>query len=155
MFLYQYILLAGFSCLLLNRRTRFAAFTFLVGWSVYTVTTLGADYTQYYVSAAIIETTIAVVLNERHKYIAYLGYSLIPLNIYGLLVHSDPDGRSIYILIYAAVSIIQFIILFCRLIPDGIRRYIKQRFTICHHNYDCVKTCAKVYGNTPSHKEEK
>ncbi len=155
MFLYQYILLAGFSCLLLNRKTRFAAATFLLGWVFYIVTTIGVDETRYYAMSAVIETTIAIVLNRNYRYVAYLGYSLILLNIYGLSVHTNTDGKNNYIVIYAVVSITQFILITSRLIPDGICRILNQRFFIRNINYDCRKTCVKVYKTTAANSEQK
>ena len=155
MFLYQYILLAGFVCLLFNEKTRFASAVFLTGWVVYLLVTIGASTAFYYIASASIETAIATALNNKHKYISYLGYSLIAVNIYGLSVHLDIDGRNNYIVIYAVVSIAQFILLLTRLIPDGIRRLCIQRITLRYRNFDGSKTCAKMYKNTSKGKDLK
>ena len=140
--------MTGFTCLLLNKKTRFASSVFLAGWAVYLLVTVGASTATYYIASAAIETSIAIILNDRHKYVAYLGYSLIAVNIYGLLVHADAGGRNLYIIIYAAISITQFILLLSWLLPDGIRGLRIQRSNVRGHNYDCGEACDIMRKNT-------
>ena len=143
MYFYQYILLAGFACLLFNKNTRFASGVFLLGWIIYFITTFGAEYEFYFLASATIETVIAVTLNNRYRLVSYLGYSLLLLNIIGLLLHVC-DIRFYYDFAYALISCAQFSLLLLRIIPNGICRLHNEHFMVRVINYDSRGSYARM-----------
>ena len=152
MYIYNYILLVGFVGLYFNHKTKFAAETFLFGWAVYLLMVFGIGFKYYFLLSAAIELAIAYRLNYKYRAVAYVSYSLILVNIAGLILHIN-GVKSYYDDIYAVLSITQFALLLSRLIPDGIRRLLVQRITLRGHNYDGGKTCAKMYKTTPTDKK--
>lgn len=128
--------MAGFVCLLFNKETRIAGSVFIAGWAIYTVTTLNAGTAFYYMSAATIEAGIAYVLNKRHRAVAYLGYSLILVNIYGLLLYKLRISPISYDIIYAVISITQFLLLLSRLALNGINRLPPEHFMVRLVDFD-------------------
>ena len=155
MYLYQYILLAGFACLLFNPKTRFASLIFLSGWVVYTASTLSVSTAYYYMSAGTIEASIAYLLNKRYRAIAYLGYSLIFVNFYGLMLYSNKVGPLSYDVIYAIISITQFLFLLARALPNGINRLPAKHPLVRAVNFDSRKAYDIMYKNTPKKGENR
>jgi hypothetical protein len=147
MYFYQYILLAGFSCLLFNKDTRFAASVFLTGWAVYLIGTIGFEYKFYFLASATIETAIAFTLNKNYRLVAWLGYALIPVNILGMILHIN-DIKIYYDVIYALISVTQLILLIARVIPNGINRLPDKHFMVRVLNFDSRGTYGIMYKNT-------
>tara|TARA_R110000851_G_scaffold85201_2_gene185394 strand:+ start:120 stop:533 length:414 start_codon:yes stop_codon:yes gene_type:complete len=135
MFIYQYVLLLGFAGLYFNKETKLASTAFLLGWSVYLIAVLGSNFEQYFILSAAIELCIAYSLNKKYKYVAYVSYFLILVNVAGLIMHIN-GIKNYYNDIYAALSIYQFSLLLIKLVPDGIRRCCIQCITFCTRNYD-------------------
>lgn len=135
MYLYQYILLAGFTCLLFFRETRFASSVFLSGWIVYLVSTIGMEYKFYFLASATIETAISYTLNKKHRLVSWLGYSLILVNISGLILHIY-GIKLYYDVTYAVISVTQFLLLLARLLPSGILRLSEQCWLVRLINFD-------------------
>lgn len=148
MYFYQYILLAGFVCLLLNDRTRFASSVFLAGWAVYTISTLSASTAFYYMAAGTIEAAIAYTLNRRYRVIAYLGYLLIFVNFYGLMLYKNGIGPLSYDVTYAIISITQFLFLLARVLPNGLNRLPAKHFMVRAVNFDSRGAYGRMYKNT-------
>ena len=148
MYFYQYILLAGFVCLLFNKETRFPASVFLCGWVIYTLSTLSVSTAFYYISAATIEAAIAYSLNKRHRAVAYLGYLLIFVNIYGLMLYRNKIGPLSYDVIYAIISVTQFLFLLVRAIPNGLNRLPAKHFVVRAVNFDSRGAYGRMYKNT-------
>jgi hypothetical protein len=146
-YFYQYILLAGFTCLLFNKETRVAAFVFLVGWVVYLLTTIGIDYEFYFLVSATIETAIAYVLNNKYRAVSWLGYTLIPVNIIGLKLHIHDIGVY-YDVAYAIISVTQFLFLMARAIPNGINRLHTEHFLVRAVNFDSRGSYDIMYKNS-------
>ena len=153
MYLYNYILLAGFSCLLFNKETRFAAFVFLTGWAVYFIFTYGAASSTYYIASATIEAVIAYVLNNKYRVVAYIGYLLILVNIYGLALIKNKVGPISYDMIYAVLSITQFLFLLARAIPNGINRLHTEHFMVRAVNFDSRGSYVRMYKNNKAKGE--
>jgi hypothetical protein len=153
MYFYQYILLAGFVCLLFNDKTRFAAFVFLAGWVIYTISTLSASTAFYYMSAGTIEAVIAYILNKRYRVIAYLGYLLIFVNFYGLMLYKNGIGPLSYDVIYALISVTQFLFLLARAVPNGINRLHTQHFMVRAVNFDSRGSYDRMYKNSKAKGE--
>jgi hypothetical protein len=147
-FLYQYILLAGFVCLLSRRNTKLAAATFLTAWAVYILITLDASATFYYGAAATIELTVAYLLNKRYRVVSWLGYSLILVNIYGLILYRNGIGPITYDVIYAIISVTQFLFLLVRVAPNGLNRLHPQHFVVRAVNFDSRGAYDRMYKNT-------
>ena len=147
MFLYQYILLGGFCCLLLSPKARFAASVFLVAWFVYVSLSLGSSVSFYYASAAGIELCIGYVLNARFKAVSYLSYALVSLNAYGFAAHFSESGKDIYIYLYLVMSITRFLFLLARAIPNGIgiNRLHPQCFVVRAINFDSRGAYDRMY----------
>jgi hypothetical protein len=144
-YFYQYILLAGFVCLLFNSRTRFASVVFLLGWAVYTISTLSVSTAFYYISAGTIEAAIAYTLNKRYRVIAYLGYSLIFVNFYGLMLYKNGISPVSYDTIYAVISVTQLLFLLMRAIPNGLNRLSPKHFVVRAVNFDSRGAYARMY----------
>ena len=147
MYTYNYILLAGFICLLFNKNTRFAAFVFLAGWALYLLLTIGASASFYYVASATIEVSIAYILNTKYRAVSYLGYSLILVNMYGLFLYKNGIGPISYDAAYALISITQFMFLLARAILNGIRLPTKH-FMVRAVNFDSRGAYGIMYKNT-------
>ena len=143
MYFYNYILLAGFVCLLFNRNTRFPASVFLLGWVVYFATTFGAEYKLYFLASATIETVISVILNAKYRLVSWLGYSLLLLNIVGLILHIN-NIKFYYDIAYALISCAQFSLLLLRIIPNGICRLHNEHFMVRVINYDSRGSYARM-----------
>jgi hypothetical protein len=154
MFIYQYILLLGFVGLYFNKATKLAASAFLLGWAVYIVAALGANFEQYFILSAIIELAIAYTLNEKYKHVSYVSYVLILVNIAGLILHIN-GIKDYYNHIYAVLSVYQFTLLIGRLILNGIHRRCIQCDTFCVSNYDSRQARVKVHKITPTDIKQK
>ncbi len=152
MYPYNYILLAGFTCLFFNVKTKEAATTFLIGWGVYLVAVYGTDFRYYFLLSATIELAIAYKLNSRYRVISYISYSLILVNIFGLILHIN-GIKWHYDFVYALLSIIQFLFLLARVIPDGISELHSKHIVVRCLNYDSGQAYGKMYRNTPTSKK--
>ncbi|HHZ70016.1 MAG TPA: hypothetical protein EYN54_07015 [Methylococcaceae bacterium] len=146
MYLYQYILLAGFTCLLFFRGTKFAAITFLTGWTVYLVSTPGLEYKFYFIAAATIETAIAFTLNNKYRLVSWLGYMLIPVNIVGLILHIN-EVKMYYDVTYALISVTQFLLLTIRAIPNGLNGLGAKHPLVRAVNFDSRGAYVIMYKN--------
>jgi len=149
MYFYQYALLAGFTCLLFSRKTRFAASVFLLGWIIYLSVIFDFSGSTYYAASATIEMCIGYALNKRFRLVSLLNYCLMSLNIYGFMVHMDDAGRDIYIYLYAIISITQFLFLLARALPNGINRLPAKHPVVRAVNFDSRKAHDIMYKNTP------
>ncbi len=153
MYLYQYILLAGFSCLFFKRETKFAATAFLTGWASYSLLTINVPTEVYYALSATTELVIAYVLNKRFRIVSYIGYFLIVVNAYGLLLYKLGLAPFSYDLIYALLSTIQFLFLLARATPNGIGKLHSKHIVVRCLNYDSGQAYGKMYRNTPTSKK--
>lgn len=140
MYFYQHVLLAGFVCLLLNRKTRVASASFLLGWVIYLFFVIDVATSYKYISCATIEMAIAYYLNKEYRVVAYLGYSLILVNIYGLILYKNGIGPITYDVTYAIISITQFMFLLARAIPNGINRLPDEHYMVRLVNFDSRQT---------------
>jgi len=147
MYSWQYILLAGFVCLLFKPNTRYAASLFLIGWSVYLIFVIDIATSYKYISCATIELVIAYNLNKHYRAVSYLGYSLILVNIYGVLLYKIGMSPTTYDAIYAIISIIQFLFLLARALPNGINRLSDESFMVRLVNFDSRQTRGIMYKN--------
>ena len=145
MYLYQYVLLAGFTCLLFNKETRFASMVFLFGWAVYLTMFIDAESTHKYMACATIEASIAYALNNKYRIVSYIGYSLIFVNIYGLILIKIKMLPVSYDIIYAILSVLQITFLVARVNLNGIYRLPEQCWLVRLVNYDSCKTRAIMY----------
>jgi len=148
MYTYNYILLAGFVCLLFNSRTRFASSIFLAGWAIYLLSTFNASTAFYYMASGTIEAAIAYTLNKRYRAIACLGYLLILVNFYGLMLYKSGVSPLTYDVIYAIISITQFLFLLMRAIPNGLNRLPAKHFMVRAVNFDSRGAYGRMYKNT-------
>jgi hypothetical protein len=148
MYNYQYMLLAGLTCLLFSKETRFAALVFLCGWAVYFVTTISASTSLYYIASATIEAAIAYTLNARYRAAAYLGYSLILVNIFGLFLYWMKMPALSYDIIYAIISVTQFSLLLARANLDGLSRLHNKHFVVRAVNFDSRGAYDRMYKNS-------
>jgi hypothetical protein len=144
MYFYNYVLLVGFACLYFNKNTRFASGVFLLGWAFYLLSTIGIEYKFYFLASATIETAIAVLLNQRYRLISYLGYSLLLLNIIGLILHVN-GVRFYYDFAYALISVTQFMLLLARAFPDGVNRLHTKSFVVRAVNFDSRGAHNRMY----------
>lgn len=145
MYIYQYILLAGLTCLLFNKNTRFSASVFLTGWLVYLILFIDAPSTYKYIACGVIEFSIAYALNKRHLVISFLGYFLILVNVYGLLLIKIKVGPLSYDIIYAIISITQFLFLLIRAMTNGITRLNNEHFIVFLANFDSRSAYDRMY----------
>ncbi len=152
MYLYQYILLVGFVGLFFNVKAKEAATVFLIGWGVYAVAVCGTDFRYYFLLSATIELAIAYKLNSRYRVISYISYSLILVNIFGLILHIN-GIKWHYDFVYALLSIIQFLFLLARATPNGIGKLHSKHIVVRCLNYDSGQAYDKMYTNTPTSKK--
>ncbi len=153
MYLYQYVLLAGFSCLFFRRETRFAASLFLIGWCAYLLFFIDAVSSYKYAACATIELSIAYALNKKNRVVAYMGYALVLVNVYGLVLIVEKRPPDTYDLTYALLSIIQFLFLLARAVPNGISELHSKHIVVRCLNYDSGQAYGKMYRNTPTSKK--
>ena len=147
MYIYQYVLLAGFVCLLLTPQARVAATCFLLGWLVYLVFIIDIDTSYKYISCGTIEVAISYYLNSMYRVVAYLGYSLLLVNIYGLLLFKNGVGPMSYDLIYAIISVTQFLFLLARALPNGLTRLPAEHPLVRAVNFDSRGAYAIMHKN--------
>ena len=148
MYIYQYLLFAGFLLLLTSNMTRDAALIFLVGWVVYLVVTIGASNSVYFVASGTIETAIAFYLNKRYRLVSYLGYSLLLVNVFGYFLYVNGISRGLYDLVYAIISVTQFLFLLARAIPNGLNRLHRKHFVVRAINFDSRGAYDRMCKNT-------
>lgn len=148
MYLFNYILLAGFVCLLFIKDTRFAASVFLCGWAVYIYAVLGLGEVNYYALSGTIECAIAYSLNKRHRAVSYLGYSLVVYNFLGFIVHSVNTEYPYYDIGYAIISVTQFLFLLARALPNGLNRLPAKHPLVRAVNFDSRKAYDRMYEST-------
>ncbi len=152
MYLYQYILLVGFVGLFFNIKTKEAAKTFFIGWGVYLVAVYGTDFRYYFLLSATIELVIAYRLNTRYRVVSYISYSLMLVNVFGLILHIN-GIKWYYDFVYALLSMIQFLLLLARTIPNGICRLHGKCFMVRCLNYDRGESYGKMYTNPSASKK--
>lgn len=145
MYSYQYALLIGFLLLLLKRETRLAASIFIIGWVIYLFVFIDASSTYKYMACATIEAAIAYTLNNRYRVVAYLGYLLIFVNIYGLALIKLKVGPISYDVMYAIISVTQFMFLLTRAIPNGINRLPAEHLLVRLVNFDSRQARVIMY----------
>ena len=148
MYLYQYILLAGLSCLLFNRNTEYAAKLFIVGWLVYLTLFIDAPSSYKYMACGTIEAVIAYSLNKSNRVVSWLGYFLILVNIYGLILIKAVQPPLTYDVIYAIISITQFLFLLARVLPNGLNRLPAKHFVVRAVNFDSRGAYGRMYKST-------
>ena len=99
-------------------------------------------------SCGTIEVAIAYSLNRRYRVVAYLGYALLFVNIYGLLLFKNGVGPMSYDVIYAIISVTQFIFLLMRAIPNGLNRLPSKHFVVRAVNFDSRGAYDRMYKST-------
>ena len=139
--------MAGFVCLIFSRQTRFASTTFLSAWVIYLLVTIDVSATFYYGASATIELTVAYLLNKRYRAVSWLGYSLILVNVYGLILYMNGADPLSYDVIYAIISVTQFLFLLARALPNGLNRLHTQHFMVRAVNFDSRGTYDRMYKN--------
>ena len=144
MYLYQYALITGLTCLLLSRSAKGAAGVFLIGWAFYLLFIIDAPSSYKYISCATIETAIAFILNTKYRLVSYIGYSLTIVNVYGLFLISAERMPITYDLIYAVLAVTQFLLLLARAMPNGINRLHPKSFVVRVVNFDSRQTHNRV-----------
>jgi hypothetical protein len=145
MYIYQYALIIGFTCLLFNRGTKGAAGVFLVGWALYLFFILDAPSSYKYICCATIETVIAFILNAKYRLVSYIGYSLTIVNVYGLFLIGTGRMPITYDVIYAVLAVTQFLLLLARAMPNGINRLHPKSFVVRVVNFDSRQACNRVH----------
>jgi len=148
MYLFNYVLLAGFACLLFSRDSRGAALTFLAGWAIYIYAILGLPEVSYYALSGAIELVIAYRLNPKYRAVAYLGYSLVLYNLAGFLLHDVGTDYPYFDIGYTIISSVQFLFLLMRAIPNGLNRLHTQHFMVRLLNFDSRGSYGRMYENT-------
>lgn len=149
MYIYQYICLAVFGCLLFNKTLRFPAIVFLLGWCFYFIY-LGIKPPKdpyYYLVAATIETTIAYLLNNKFRLVSYLGYSLILVNIFGYCLFINEMKPTLYDIIYSIITVSQVLLLISRGLLDGINGSYKYGWAIRFVNFDSFQSRVTMHKN--------
>ena len=139
MYIYQYLLMAGYTCLFFNARTKEASCAFLSGWLAYLFFVYGCGVSYYFVLSAFIEFCIAYKLNRNYRLVSYIGYSLIIVNLVGLVMNIN-GVKFVYDFTYTVLSLIQFLILIGRVLIDGNNRVDNERFIFRAINFDSRKT---------------
>lgn len=145
MYAYQYLILAAFCGLYFNGRTKLAAELFLFGWAFYFVFTIELSATLYYSLTATIEAVIGFMLNKRYRLISYLNYSLILVNLFGLVLYKNGFQATSYDIIYAIISIAQVLLLIIRALGYGRDRIYFKCFMDNLVNFDSRKTRGTMY----------
>ena len=145
MYLYQYFLMVGFACLFFNKNVKYPSFIFLLSWVLYVALFLDYPASYKYIVCATIETTIGCLLIYRHRLVSYLAFSLIAVNLLGLMLYEYGYKPTSYDLIYAIISVMQFVLLTIRALPNGFNRLPYQHILIRIASFDSRKTCAIIY----------
>ncbi len=114
MYTYQYFILAAFCGLYFNKKTKLASELFLLGWAFYFLFTIDSSATLYYSITATIEAFIGYMLNKRYRLVSYLSYTLILVNVLGIVLYKNGFQSTYYDIIYAIISIAQVVLLITR-----------------------------------------
>lgn len=123
---------------------------FLVGWAIYLTLVIDVDTSIKYAACATIEAIIAYILNCKYRVVAWLGYSLIFINAYGLLLFKLGYSPFSYDLAYAVISIAQILFLLARAMPNGIHRLPFKRFMVRAVSLDSCGAYDRMYKNKKS-----
>ena len=145
MYTYQYILLAAFCGLYFNKKTKLASELFLFGWAFYFMFTIELPAVHYYWVTATIEAAIGFALNHRYRLISYLNYSLILVNMLGIVLYKNGFQATYYDIIYAFISIAQVLLLITRAINYGGGRFYFKRFMDSLVDFDSRKARDTMY----------
>ena len=119
-----------------------------MGWAIYILSTFGNGAINYYALSASIELVIAYALNKRFRVVSYLGYSLVFVNFYGLMLYKGGVSPDSYDAIYAIISITQLLFLLMRAIPNGLNRLHPKHFVVRAVNFDSRGSYGRMYKNT-------
>ena len=136
--------MAGYTCLFFNNKTKEAATAFVLGWCVYIGFVYGCGVTYYFALSAIIETAIAYNLNKRYRLVSYISYSLILVNLAGLIMNLY-GVKFVYDVIYAILAVAQFVLLLARTVLEGSDRANYKLFIVRCVNFDSRKTYATLH----------
>lgn len=147
MYFYNYVVLVGFFLLCFNKRSRFAALVFLSGWALYLVFVIGASEVSYYAKSATVELIVGFVLNKRYRAISYISYILVVVNFAGFTAHSVQTAFPYFDFVYACLSVIQFLLLLLRVMPDGINRLHSKHFMVRLLNFDSRGAYDRMHKN--------
>lgn len=121
MYPYQYLIVVALCGLYFNKQTSKAAEALLLGWAFYIAVTLHLPTEYYYAITALVELIIAYKLNLKYRLVSYMNYSLILVNLYGILLFKHGIQPESYDEIYEIVSIAQLLLLVLRLSHGRIR----------------------------------
>lgn len=114
MYTYQYLILAALCGLYFNNQTSKAAETLLLAWAFYIAVTMHLSTEYYYAATAFVELLIGYKLNQKYRLVSYMSYSLILVNLLGLMLFKNGLQPTSYDIIYAIISIAQILLLMIR-----------------------------------------
>lgn len=137
--------MAGFACLFFNKNVKYPALIFIMSWVLYIALFLDAPASYKYIACATIETTIGCLLIYRHRLVACLAFSLIAANLLGLMLYEYGYKPASYDLLYAIISVMQFVLLTIRALPNGFNKLPYQYIVVRLVDFDSRKTCAIIY----------
>ena len=148
--------MAGLLCLFFDSECRQASTAFLIGWAVYLSLYLNIDIAYYYYAlSATIELSISLYLINKYKWLSYIGFFLVALNIYGIFLYVLHVSPLSYDVIYAIASILQFILLASRSAQHGVIRLCVKRVMVFAFNFDGGKSCGIIQKeNYPQRKNK-
>jgi len=152
MYTYQYFILAAFCGLYFNKKTKLASELFLFGWAFYFLFTIDLSATLYYSIAATIEAFIGYMLNKRYRLVSYLSYSLILVNVLGIVLYKNGFQPTYYDIIYAIISIAQVALLIIRVADYGGRGFYFEHIMDVLTDFDSRKARDTMYKNQASNK---
>ena len=148
--------MAGFLCLFFVPECRQASTAFLIGWAVYLSLYLNIDIAYYYYAlSATIEFCIAIYLLNRYSLLAYIGFFLVSVNVYGLFLYMLHVSPLSYDVIYAIASILQFILLASRSAQHGVIRLCVKRVMVFAFNFDGGESCGIIQKETNPQRKNK
>ena len=115
-------IIGAFTALLFPEQSRFAAKIILLFYLVYFIFVIDADWDNYYLYSATLDTIIGVMLYRRYRVVAILSFSLIIVNYIGYLLSLNYYEPTIYDSMYLIITLLQIIMLIIRGLLNGIDR---------------------------------
>ena len=155
MYIYQYVFVVVFICLVFNKSTRFASLVFLCSYVFYYSLILDLSGNSYYHACAAMELVKGYVLNGRYLAISLLSYSLILINFIGFIMFEFYIEPLVYDIVCAIVLTLQILILSTRLLSNGIYRNAIPQLMVRIVNFDCSQSRVRMFKNKTAKKSNK
>ena len=155
MYDYQYIVLLVLVVMLFSKTSNLGAFILLSEQLFYYLFVVDIAPFIYYSLCATINILVGILLQNKYLKSAICSYLLSFVNIYGYFLWYNYHSPISYGMLSAVIVVAQLMGIF----PDGIYDRVHRAFNKLRlanrASFDNIKTCVKMFKNTPTKKQAK